>query len=255
MINTPEFAFANARDYLRLDRVLARDPMGADAGPYFALAKLGLLKKNGIEVDEQKRLQHFIENDPLLNSLSEDDKKGTFASLRVAGEISRQTVRNPLQVQYFGAAPFLFGAGQAMKFSAVPSTATKQEPFDPNTITADDPSENYLSAALNQTMECGEDICYDFKIQTRSIGAEGLNIEDATTTWPDEETEYVGVARITIKVPQEPHSDDELEHCENLAFSPWHALAAHQPLGGINRLRRKVYSDSARHRKADGHCT
>lgn len=43
-----------------------------------------------------------------------------------------------------------------------------------------------------------------------------------------------------------------VEACEEMAFTPWHALTAHQPLGGINRLRRQVYLGSAIHRGADG---
>jgi len=58
------------------------------------------------------------------------------------------------------------------------------------------------------------------------------------------------VAKIMIRVPQSPHTPEALEHCEMLAFSPWHSLAAHQPLGSINRLRRSVYSESANHRGA-----
>ena len=73
-----------------------------------------------------------------------------------------------------------------------------------------------------------------------------------TTSWPSEEASYVNVARITIKVPQSPDNNEAVEHCEMLAFSPWHSLADHQPLGGINRLRRKVYSDEAEHRGASG---
>lgn len=256
MINTPEFAFANVRDYVRLERILARDPLGADPGPYFFPAVLALLgePKDGepAEVTGKRQfLQNAVAKDPLLNKLSKEDLKGTFASLKVAGEISQQTVRNPMQVQYFGAAPFLFGKGQAMKFSAAPCTATTQEPFV--AITADDPSENYLHEALSRTINGEQDVHYDFKIQVRSVDDDGLNIEDATTTWPDEEASYVSVARITIKVPQSPNTPEALEHCEKLAFSPWHSLADHRPLGGINRLRRQVYSSSAKHRDASGY--
>ena len=80
-----------------------------------------------------------------------------------------------------------------------------------------------------------------------------LNIEDATTTWPQETESYVKVARIIIEAPQTPHTSEEEATCENLAFTPWHALAAHRPIGGINRLRRKVYAASADHRGADGY--
>jgi len=264
MINTPEFAFANVRDYVRLERILARDPLGADPTPYFLPAKVAQLSKpvagetadDAVKRNQQKeQLQAFMKTIPAFNGLTDEDLKGTFASAKVAAKIahSDQTVCNPMQVQYFGAAPFLFGAGQVMKFSVVPCTVTDQEPFDPSTITADNPSEDYLGEALNQTLNGKQDVRYDFKIQTRSIDADDLNIEDATTTWPDEENSYVNVARITIKVPQSPHTLEAREHCEKLAFSPWHSLADHQPLGGINRLRRQVYSNSAKHRDASGY--
>jgi len=256
MINTPEFAFANVRDYLRLNRILERSPKGDDPTPYFLPALLAQLGQPAegepAEVAGKRQfLQGAIKEDPLLNNLSADDLRGTFASAGVALKISQQTVRNPMQVQYFGAAPFLFGAGQAMKFSAAPCTATEQAKF--GEITADYPSKDYLREALSLTMKGTQDVCYDFKIQVRSVDADALNIEDATTTWPDELANYVDVARIIIKVPQSPHTPEALDHCEKLAFSPWHALAAHRPLGGINRLRRKVYSESATHRQAYGY--
>lgn len=256
MINTPEFAFANVRDYLRLNRILERSTRGDDPTPYFlpaALAQLGQ-QAEGEPADvaaKRQFLETAIANDPLLKDLSAADMKGTFASAKVAGKIAQQIVRNPMQVQYFGAAPFLFGDGQAMKFSAAPCPATAQIPFE--NITADDPSKDYLSEALAATMSGDQDIAFDFKIQVRCVDAESLNIEDATTSWPNELANYVDVARIIIPVPQSPHTADALEHCEKLAFSPWHSLAAHRPLGGINRLRQKVYAESACHRKAEGY--
>jgi hypothetical protein len=51
------------------------------------------------------------------------------------------------------------------------------------------------------------------------------------------------VARITIP-PQDINASERVEACEALAFSPWHGLAEHRPLGSINRLRRAVYEKS-----------
>ena len=138
-----------------------------------------------------------------------------------------------------------------MKFSVVPSVATEQEKFDP--ITADNPTENYLKEALIQTMKGDQYVRFDFMIQVRSVDDDKLKIEDATTIWDDEINSYVNVARITVKTPQSPDNPEEREHCEKLAFSPWHSLADHQPLGSINRLRREVYSESAIHRGASGY--
>lgn len=256
MINTPEFAFANVRDYLRLNKILDLDDLGADPGAYFIpalLAKLGKPEDDepAAKADKRKALQAIMESNPLINSLTPDDRNGTFSSARIAAKISGEIVRNPMQVQYFGAAPFLFGDGQVMKFSAVPCPATEQIPFDP--ITADDPPGDYLRAALRQSMAGEQDLHFDFKVQVRSSADSDLSIENATTTWPDEEANYVSVAQINIKVPQSPFTPEAIAHCEQLAFSPWHALTAHQPLGGINRLRRKVYSESARNRSACGY--
>ncbi len=252
MVNTPMFAFANVRDYLRLDRILALDELGADPGPYFLPLKLAALgdpqdDEPTAKSQERSRLKAIMEAIPAFNEFTPADFGGTKTSFDViTTKINPKIVRNPMQVQYFGAAPFLFGPGQAMKFSAAPCVVTEQMPFEE--ITDDNPSKDYLREALGETMNCSEDVCFDFMIQTRSAEADDLNIEDATTTWPDEENSYVKVAQITIKVPQTPHCDDELAHCEKLAFNPWHSLAAHQPLGGINRLRRKVYFESADHR-------
>ena len=60
-------------------------------------------------------------------------------------------------------------------------------------------------------------------------------IEDASHRWPPEKSPWQPIARLTV-APQETYSDDRQRFAdEQLSFSPWHALAAHQPLGGIMR--------------------
>jgi hypothetical protein len=56
------------------------------------------------------------------------------------------------------------------------------------------------------------------------------------------------VARIAIVAPQSIDSAEHQARCERLVFTPWHSLAAHQPIGSINRLRKAVYEASAQHR-------
>ena len=112
----------------------------------------------------------------------------------ITQEIETRTVRNPLQVQYFGAAPFGFGPDQAMKFSAAPCEKREQAVFE--NVVAGDPSPDYLREALTETMKGDDDVCFDFMIQVR--GADELeeqHVENATTIWPDELTSYERVAR------------------------------------------------------------
>ena len=36
-----------------------------------------------------------------------------------------------------------------------------------------------------------------------------------------------------------------MTRCEQVAFNPWHCLAEHRPLGGMNRARRQIYEAMA----------
>ncbi len=73
-------------------------------------------------------------------------------------------------------------------------------------------------------------------------------IEKADQPWPEEQEPWQTVGRITCE-PQDSYSDArQLFVDEQLSFNPWHALAAHQPLGGIMRSRRKAYEEAREYR-------
>ena len=106
MINTPMFAFSDMRTYLRLNEVLLNptvSPNGDKADGFFLPLKKPLPRAN----------------DPVWGNIwvgfnSEDLKKTSKTIKIIKEEIEGKghTVRNPLQVQYFGAAPFLFGRAE-----------------------------------------------------------------------------------------------------------------------------------------------
>jgi len=74
--------------------------------------------------------------------------------------------------------------------------------------------------------------------------AEAMPIEDASVVWPEEQSPYVAVARLRV-APQTGWSEAKADVVDDrLAFSPWHGLAAHRPLGSINRTRRANYERS-----------
>lgn len=220
MINQPMFAFANTEDYLRLERVLDRDNDIADGffAPLFSL-------------------------DP---SVTDEQKKRIAKSFTIVKDVIQKTdIGNPLGIQYFSAAPFLFGSDRVMKFSAkhcagVPPAKSPPKPRP----------DNYLRDALTETMNRNEDIHFDFMLQVRRMGddfgEENELIENASTVWNDD---FVSVAKINIPAPQpDVDSEENKAHCEKLAFTPWHSLVEHQPIGSINRLRKSVYQASAGHR-------
>ncbi len=93
------------------------------------------------------------------------------------------------------------------------------------------------------------DVCVQLALaEDRPVEKQDFPVEKADTPWPEEKSPWQAVARITV-TPQESYSDArQLFVDEQLSFSPWHALAAHQPLGGIMRSRLKAYEEARKYR-------
>lgn len=156
---------------------------------------------------------------------------------------------NPLGETYFSQVPFLYGLHMA-KWQIVPVSAELQALTDAPVDLDDKP--DGLREALNQHFAAhgGE---WELRVQL-CTDLETMPIEDATVTWPEDASPFVPVARITV-APQPAWSDARsAEMDDGLAFSPWHGLAAHRPLGSINRVRRAAYAGSAGARSARGRC-
>ncbi|MCJ2064272.1 catalase family protein [Methylobacterium sp. J-088] len=77
---------------------------------------------------------------------------------------------------------------------------------------------------------------------------DAMPVEDAAAMWPEDESPYLPVARITA-LPQDTWSGDMREWVEDrMAFNPWMGLAAHRPLGSIMRARRPAYAAARAYR-------
>lgn len=225
MINQPSFAFANLDDYLRLNKIIFAN--NDDASAFFG------------------PLIFFKTNNTLPDGVSLEEIGRIGATFKEVQKLQSQITANPLEVQYFSAAPFLFGDDRVMKFSSRPVGELKTQ------ILPENRSDNYLREAVKATIDKGVDIELDFMVQVRSNGP-GLEIENATAVWEEAQFPFVPVARITIEAPQEVlDSPKGLERCERAVFSPWHCLPEHQPVGSINRLRKEVYLASKDHRGAE----
>lgn len=75
-----------------------------------------------------------------------------------------------------------------------------------------------------------------------------MPIEDASVQWPEDQSPYLSVARIVIPAQDAWSADRVARVEERMSFSPWHALAAHRPLGAMNRVRKTVYEHAAQFR-------
>jgi hypothetical protein len=77
---------------------------------------------------------------------------------------------------------------------------------------------------------------------------ETMPVEDAAKAWPEDRSPYRTVARLTFAA-QNTWSPSRVQRVnEQMSFNPWHALAAHRPLGAIMRVRKQVYEAAARFR-------
>lgn len=75
-----------------------------------------------------------------------------------------------------------------------------------------------------------------------------MPIEDASVRWPEDESPYRAVAKLTIP-PQQAYSPARRVLADDvLSFNPWHCIEAHRPLGSIMRVRVKAYEASSKFR-------
>lgn len=83
---------------------------------------------------------------------------------------------------------------------------------------------------------------------------EKMPVEDPTVEWDEKLSPFIPVATLTV-APQLSWENGASQAREDvLSFSPWHGLASHQPLGGVNRARRDTYEYSAGYRSDFNGC-
>jgi hypothetical protein len=167
-------------------------------------------------------------------------------SERITAAIAAQPVGNPLLQRYFSMTPYALGSSN-VKYSAKPVSCGTGETLHDEGNGARSSGPDYLRSAMNTSLAAGAS-CFLFMVQRQTDPAT-MPIDDSTILWSEELAPFVEVASITI-LPQRFDSPGQQAFCENLSYTPWHALPVHQPLGTINRIRRVVYdaTSSLRHR-------
>jgi hypothetical protein len=91
------------------------------------------------------------------------------------------------------------------------------------------------------------DASWDVRVQLCTDLAK-MPVEDASVVWDESESPYLTVATITAG-RQDAWTIEKIAAIdEGLSFTPWHALAAHRPLGSVNRARKSAYEMSAKFR-------
>jgi len=142
----------------------------------------------------------------------------------------RRRCASVLETTFGSTTPYLFGS-RAVKYVA--------QPAGPCTATIPaEPSENFLRDQMADHLANSES-CFNFFIQFQT-DTRRMPIEDPQVEWDESQSPLIKVA--TIRIPaQKFNTSAQHEFGDNLSFTPWHALPAHRPLGGINRARKIIY--------------
>jgi hypothetical protein len=210
LINHPVFFVRNVKDYLRLERVL----VDADDSLISTLA-------GGLTAGHWNPLDwHWRE---ALN----------------ATQIVGQLPAHPESLTYFSMAPIRYGKYVA-KYRVRPAGERHDSYLE--LVTSLATHSDALRLALEETLRTQE-VLFAFQVQLRTC-ERSMPIEDATVEWPESESPYRTVAHLLLP-RQDVTSSHQHPDCAGLSFNVWNALAAHRPLGGINRVRRLAYALSS----------
>jgi hypothetical protein len=219
------------------DFLLANGPAFAAPGPKKFLGNLKLLAATTDRAPGLKRVLSSVMRGAEKALEAVGAQSSTLMSLGGYPEV------HPLGDSYFSQAPLLFGAYMA-KLCVVPVSgslrALVKAPVDlkdkPNGLR--DAVSDFFRAQSGE-WELRAQLCTDLS---------AMPIEDASKVWPEDQSPYRAVARVRF-APQAAWNEARRQAIdEGLAFSPWHALAAHRPLGAVMRVRKLAYEVTARMR-------
>ena len=146
-----------------------------------------------------------------------------------------------LEPTYYSAAPFKLGPHN-IKFAM--RACHKRNGVAP--ATAEPEGADFLREQLREQL-AETAACFIFQVQLQRTGRGGMSLEDGLEEWSEDDAPFIPLAALTIP-PQTFSTPAQTEFCENLSFSPWHALPEHRPLGQLNRLRRHAYPASSGYR-------
>lgn len=216
------------------DFVMVNGPVFAAPTPKKFLGNLKLLSKTTDKAEGLKKALSATFQVIEAGLEAVGTKSTLISSLGGAKQV------HPMGETYYTQTAFRYGDHIA-KFSLVPVSPAL------TAITGDTISTHNRPDAIREAV--GEVMIeqggtWELRVQL-ATDLEAMPIEDPTVRWDEAESPFVTVATLVVP-PQLSWEHGHTEHTDDaLSYSPWHGLAAHQPLGGINRARKGAYEFSA----------
>lgn len=154
-----------------------------------------------------------------------------------------QPETNPLGDTYYSQAPLRFG-DYVVKVSIAPHSPNLTALTDAELDVNGKPNGLRDAMVEHFAAQGGE---WEVRVQF-CTDPETMPIEDASVAWPEEKSPYIDVARIVLAPQTAWNAARRAAIDDGLAFSPWHGITAHRPLGSVMRARRVAYKVMAKFR-------
>lgn len=171
-----------------------------------------------------KTFNEFIQS---VAKITDDSKGLDVADTEILGET------------FFSQTPFLYGQ-YICKFALAPVSAALKARTNKHLEVRGRPNALRDSVVDYFAAQGGE---WELKVQL-DTDLESMPIEDSTVEWSQDESPYITVGRLSMPA-QNAWSSTSIEMVDDgMSFNPWNGLAAHRPLGSINRARKPTYANS-----------
>lgn len=225
------------------DFVMVNGPVFQAPNPEKCLSSLKLLARTTDKMEGTKEVLSCV-----LQTVNKGLEAVGIASPTVQSLGGAPNV-DPLGETYFSVTPFRYGDYVAkFRIKPISPDLTRRTGTEIDASVRENAIRETVQAEMQETR--GE---WEFQVQLcRDIEAQP--IEDPTKEWKEEDAPFMTVATISA-APQDSWSDEKVQKVdEEMRFSIWTGLAAHQPLGGINRARKETYQHSAEFRAKFNGC-
>ncbi len=140
---------------------------------------------------------------------------------------------------FYSQTPFLYGK-YICKFALAPVSAALKARTNKHLEVSGKPNALRDSVVDYFAAESGE---WQLKVQLNT-DLQAMPIEDSTVSWPQDKSPYIAVARLSVPAQNAWGPANIATVDEGMSFNPWNGLAAHRPLGSINRARKTTYATS-----------
>lgn len=222
MVNGPVFTAPDAKSFLKNLKLLAQTTDRAEGGKV-ALSKVLRTAEAGLEA-----IGH---------------PSPTLQQLGGAPHV------HPLGETYYTQTPYRYGDYMA-KIALFPVAPALTRLTGTTIDTSDDP--DAIRAAVRRDLIAGGGT-WEVRVQLNT-DLDAMPIEDPRVEWDQAQSPFITVATLEVP-PQIGWDDDATARTDDaLSYSIWHGIAAHRPLGNVNRARRDTYKFSADFRGSFNGC-